>query len=261
MAVGPGRDLDAIAAALRLAGFVAADDEAAELEAHAGGDPDRIESALARRLLGEPLAWITGRVSFCGIELRVDPGVYVPRWQSEPLARRAAARLPARGVAVDLCTGCGALAAVLRSLRPEARVVATEREPVAVACAASNGVEVYAGDLLAPLPRELSGAVDVVVGIVPYVPTGSLALLARDTLSFESADAYDGGPEGIDTLLSVISGAPVLLRDGGALLLELGGDQAELLAGPLRSHGFLGVEVLRDDDGDVRGVEATFRAT
>ena len=71
---------------------MAADEEAGELVARAGRDAVLLESMVGRRLTGEPLAWITGTAAFCGMALAVDPGVYVPRWQSEPLARRAVAR-------------------------------------------------------------------------------------------------------------------------------------------------------------------------
>jgi release factor glutamine methyltransferase len=210
-----------------------------------------------RRLTGEPLAWITGRVSFCGLELRVEPGVYVPRWQTEALAERAAERLPPTGVAVDLCTGSGALARVLADRRPGARVMATDVDERAVACARANGVAAYRGDLFDPLPVGVRGQVDVVVGVVPYVPTPALPLLQRDTLAFESPRSYDGGPDGARLLRGAVAGAADFLRDGGALLLELGGGQADLLTGDLAGHGFVGVSVLVDEDGDVRGVEAT----
>src|SRR5256714_12490072 len=78
----------ALTARLSRAGFIAAEEEADELLACAGGDTYRLDALVGRRLAGEPLAWIIGRVSFCGLEIRVDPGVYVPRWQSELLARR-----------------------------------------------------------------------------------------------------------------------------------------------------------------------------
>src|ERR1700724_4140318 len=111
-------DSTTLAAVLSRAGFIAAQEEADELLASAAGDVELLDSLVARRLTGEPLAWITGRISFCGLEIRVDPGVYVPRWQSEPLARRAVERLPATGVAIDLCTGSGAIARVLSAERP-----------------------------------------------------------------------------------------------------------------------------------------------
>ncbi len=216
-----------------------------------------LASLVGRRLRGEPLAWITGSAVFCGLEIRVDPGVYVPRWQSEPLARRAGARLPPRGVAVDLCTGTGAIARTLLAERPNARVVASDIDERAVTCAAANGVEVYRGDLFAPLPRGLEGHVDVVVSVAPYVPTPSLSLLPRDTFTFEPTLSYDGGEDGADILRRIVRESPRFLRRGGALLLELGGEEADTLHGELAGHGFDDVEVLWDEDGDVRGVSAT----
>ena len=247
----------AVASRLAAAGFIAADDEAEQLSASAAHDGRRLESLLRRRLTGEPLAWITGRVSFCGLDIRVDPGVYVPRWQSEALARRAAARLPETGTAIDLCTGTGAVARTLIAARPAARVVASDLDAKAVACAAANGVDAYHGDLFAPLPRELEACVDVVVGVVPYVPTPALATLQRDTFSFESTLAYDGGVDGTAILRRVLRDSPRFLRRGGVLLLELGGAQPDLLSGDLAHHGYDDVGVLVDADGDVRGIEAT----
>ena len=250
---------DSLADLLARAGFIAAEDEADQLIARAAGDGALLDALVARRLTGEPLAWITGGVSFCGVAVRVDPGVYVPRWQTERLARRAAARLPARGVAVDLCTGSGAVACALSALRPRARVVATDVDPAAVECARGNGVEAYRGDLFAPLPDELRGRVDVVVAVVPYVPAAELPLLQRDTFTFESTLAYDGGRDGTDVLRRVIGEAPRFLEHGGAILLELGGPQARLLGDDLARLGYADVRVITDEDGDTRGLEATLR--
>jgi release factor glutamine methyltransferase len=238
-------------------GFVAAEEEADELLARAAGDAALLETLVERRLTGEPLAWITGSVVFCDLEIRVDPGVYVPRWQSEQLARRAAARLPAAGSAIDLCTGSGAIARTLMTYRPGARVVACDLDERAVACARSNSVEAYHGDLFEPLPDALRGCADVVVGVVPYVPTPELAFLQRDTFAFESALSYDGGEDGTRYLRRVLSEARRFLRPGGALLLELGGEQAAALEADLARLGYVDRTVLVDEDGDVRGIEAT----
>ena len=256
-------DRAALAELLAGAGFVAADEEAGELIARAAGDAELLDGLVARRLTGEPLAWITGSVAFCGLQIRVDPGVYVPRSQSEQLALRAAERLPESGTAIDLCTGSGAIAATIAARRPAARVVASDLDPRAVACARANGVEALCGDLFAPFPRTLEGRVDMVVGVVPYVPTGELALLQRDTLTFESPLSYDGGADGAHLLRRVLADSPRFLRPGGALLLELGGEQPEALAGDLARLDYTDVRTLVDEDGDVRGTEATFtpRAT
>lgn len=263
-------DLASLTALLARNGFVAAEEEAAELLEYAasasdaarlatlsrapGIDPARLEAAIERRLTGEPLAWITGSAPFCGLTVVVAPGVYVPRWQTELLAERGRQLLTADGIAIDLCTGCGAVAAVLAT--SGARVVATDVEPVAVACALANGVEAHAGDLFAPLDPALHGTVDVVTGVVPYVPTPELHLLQRDTFTFETPVAYDGGPDGCAFLRRAIEGAAAFLRPGGTLLLELGGDQAALVAPDLSAAGFAPASLLLDEDGDLRGIEA-----
>ncbi|TME81503.1 MAG: HemK family protein methyltransferase [Chloroflexi bacterium] len=252
-----GHDPATLAAILSGAGFIAAEEETAELLECAAGDDERLDALIARRLTGEPLAWITGRISFCNLEIRVDPGVYVPRWHSEALARRAAQRLRRNGTAVDICTGSGAIARTLMSRRPAARIVASDIDPRAVACATANGVEAYLGDLLTPLPRTLEGRVDVVVGVVPYVPTPGLPLLQRDTFAFESPLAYDGGHDGIEILRRVLTDARRFLKRGGALLLELGGAQDRALRPDLARLGYTDVSVLHDEEGDVRGIEAT----
>jgi len=249
-------DHAAISATLSRAGCLASDEEATELIAAAAGDPDRLAAFVERRVSGEPTAWIVGRVRFCGLEVRVDPGVYVPRWQSEPLAERAATLLPEDGVAIDVGTGSGALAVVLRAHRPGARVIGTDTDPAAVACARANGVEAHLGDLLDPVPNALLDRVDVVTGVVPYVPTNQLHLLARDVLAFEPRAALDGGPDGMRHLARVAEAAPAWLRPGGALLLELGGDQGDELGRRCRQLGFVDISIVWDEDGDVRALVA-----
>jgi release factor glutamine methyltransferase len=247
-------DVPTVARVLSGAGCLAPFEEAEELLEAAAGDPVALEALLARRTSGEPLAWLTGRVIFCGITLMVDEGVYVPRWQTEPLAVRAASLLPPRGVAVDLCTGAGAVAATLGRRQPTARVLATELEPSAVRCARRNGVEVFEGFLDDPLPREFGSLVDVMTAVVPYVPTESLHLLPRDVQAFEPRLALDGGPGGTKFLSEVALRSTHWLRPGGWLLLELGGDQVESIGNLLGEIGFDQPDTMADEDGDPRAI-------
>lgn len=237
-------------------GSVDPEAEAAALLEAASGGAGAIDDLVARRLRGEPLAWIAGPVRFCGIRVRVDPGVFVPRPHTEPLARRAVELLPEDGVAVDLCTGSGAVAAVLRSARPNATVLGTDLDPAAVACARGNGVDALLGDLDEPIPSEVRGRVDVVTAVVPYVPTGELHLLPRDVLEHEPLRALDGGPGGTATLVRAVAAAGRLLGRGGVVLLELGGDQADEIARTLAEADVSEIRVLRDEDGRDRGIEA-----
>jgi release factor glutamine methyltransferase len=114
-----------------------------------------------------------------------------------------------------------------------------------------------------PLPADLvgravqgeaTGQVDVVTAVPPYVPSGELHLLPRDVLAHEPRAALDGGADGTLLLQQAAVEGALLLRPGGSLLLELGGDEAELLGPVLSDAGYSDVEVLLDEDGDTRGV-------
>lgn len=242
--------------ALAAAGCVAPAEEAEELLRAAGAGAGVLDELIARRQRGEPLAWIVGSVDFCGIRVRVDPSVYVPRAHTEALARRAASLLPADGVAVDLCTGSGAVAAVMRAARPDATVLATDRDPAAIACARSNGLTAFLGDLDEPLPSSLEERVDVMTAVVPYVPTEELHLLPRDVVAYEPRHALDGGPAGTTFLERVAELSVRWLRPGGRLLLELGGDQARAMARTMSVVGLSKRRVHRDADGRDRAIEA-----
>jgi release factor glutamine methyltransferase len=246
---------------LRAAGFVAAEEEAADLIAAAGGDSRLLQTLLSRREFGEPLAWITGSLVFCGHRLHIEPGIFVPRLQSEELAMRASRLLTVSkgGTAADLCTGAGAVAEHLQASVRGARVVGVDNDLKAVVCAARNGVRVVAGDLGAPL-RAATGRFDVVTAIAPYVPTAQLARLPRDVLEHEPRSALDGGPDGLDVVRRVVADASQLLRRGGWLLVEIGGDQDGALVAELDEHGFGRPATWYDEDGDLRGLSASLVA-
>lgn len=235
---------------LAAAGCVAPDEEAAELLA-AAPDEDTLADWVARREAGEPLAWVTGVMQFCGRPLAVDHGVYVPRPQTEELARRAAAVLVPAGRAADLCTGAGAVAAHLAAEVPGAVVVGVDIDPRAVRCARRNGVRGAVGDLDLGL---CSAAFDVVTAVAPYVPTAALAFLPSDVLRYEPRRALDGGADGLDLVRRVVAGAARLLRPGGWLLLEIGAEQDRTLRPSLATNGFGSIVTWSDEDGDLRGV-------
>jgi release factor glutamine methyltransferase len=207
-----------------------------------------------RRLTGEPLAWITGETVFCGLTVAIQPGVFVPRWQSEPLAVLAAQLLPPEGIGVDLCTGSGAVAMVMQAARPGASVVATEVDGTAARCARHNGVTVVTGDLDEPLPEAMASRVDVMTGVLPYVPTEALRFLPRDVQGFEPPVALDGGPGGMTIVSRAIRRSPRWVRLGGWLLLEIGGDQVVGAREAFTASGYGDVDALEDGDGDVRGI-------
>ena len=242
---------------LRAAGCVAAQEEADELLA---GVPDTatLQKWVSRREAGEPLAWITGTVRFCGHRVRVDPGVYVPRIQSEELAGRAASLLPTHGWAVDLCTGSGAIAVHLMAAVPTASVIGVDFDLRSAICARGNGVRAVVADLARPLRAR---SFDVVTAVAPYVPTGDLHLLPADVQRYEPRRSLDGGHDGLDLVRRIVTSAARILRPGGWLLTELGGDQQDTLGPALAASGFALVHPWFDEDGDLRGVAAQAAGT
>lgn len=245
----------AVVERLSRAGCVAPDDEADELLATAP-DRDTLGAWVARREQGEPLAWITGTIRFAGVTVAVDPGVYVPRHQTEELARRAAGLLRAGQTAADLCTGCGAVAAYLRASVPEASVVAVDLDPRAARCARRNRVPTVRGDLGHPLRP---GRFDLVTAVPPYVPSGEMRFLPADVQRYEPLTALDGGDRGVSVLRRVVGSAAHLLRPGGHLLVELGGDQDRVVAADLAAAGFVEPVPWDDEEGDRRGLTVTRR--
>ena len=247
---------EAVVRRLAAAGCVRPEDEATALRT-AAPDQATLAAWVVRREQGEPLAWITGTTLFCGHTLHVEPGVYVPRPQTEELARRAATILGAGGLrAADLCTGAGAIAVHLRAAVPTASVMGVDVDPGAVRCARRNGIPAIVDDVGHALR---AGAFDLVTAVPPYVPTAQLALLPSDVQRFEPRRALDGGPDGLDVARRIVASAARLLRPGGWLLLEVGADQDRVLEPALDAAGFGAVSTWADDDGDLRGLVARTR--
>jgi release factor glutamine methyltransferase len=251
--------------ALRTAGCVFAEDEAAVL-AGAATDPAALARLVARRAAGEPLEQVVGYADFCGVRVKLRPGVFVPRVRSELLVRTAAAHITARtgqagAVVVDMCCGSGALGLALRHLRPEIRLHAADIDPVAVACARDNlgpvaeHGGVHQGDLFAALPPL---RIDVLIANVPYVATHHLPLLPAEARDHEPRTALDGGGDGLDVFRAVVAAAPHWLTPGGMLLSEITGAQIGSATAAVRDAG-LHPAVVRDDDLDATVVTAVRR--
>ena len=238
-----------MASRLRAAGCVFAEDEAALILA----DGRDIESLVVRRERGEPLAHVLGWVSFGGLTIEIDPGVFVPRPQTEALAVHAAALAPS--VALDLFAGAGAIASVVAARNRGARVVAAEL--VVEECLRGNalryGFEVVTADVDDGVPAELEGTVDVLTANVPYVPTGALQYVPHDG---EPRAALDGGDDGLDWTRRLVDVAPRWLRPGGVLLTECAADQIPHLP---RSRDLSEPEVVAS--GAENGVCVSYRRT
>lgn len=216
-----------------------------------GATADRFEALVARRVAGEPVAYLTGRRGFRHLELQVTPDTLVPRPETELLVELALERLPVdRELRIaDLGTGSGAIALALASERPRASVVATDASAAALAVARANAdalgignVGFREGDWLAPLHGE---RFDLVASNPPYIAEGDPHLEAGD-LRFEPAMALSSGSDGLDAIRRIVAGAPAHLQPGGWLLLEHGWEQGAAVRALLSAAGFDTVATARD---------------
>lgn len=219
---------------LRAAGCVFAEDEAALLEA----DGRPLEQLVRRREAGEPLEVILGWVSFAGIRVLLDPGVFVPRQRTAHLAEQAAKRTQPGDVVVDLCCGSGAIGAAIQSAVPGAEVHAADIDPVAVANARRNLSRVHEGDLFAALPTTLMGRVDILVVNAPYVPTDKIALMPREARDFEPLITLDGGQDGAAMHRRIAAECAPWLAHRARVLVETSRAHAHLTASAFEEHGF-----------------------
>lgn len=209
----------------------------------------QFDALLARRLAGEPLAYLLGSAYFAGLEFVVSPAVLIPRPETEVLVTQAQRRVQERmsGTAapriVDLGTGAGIVAISLARLCPSARVTAVDISAAALAVARVNAqrhgaaIRFLQGDWYAPLGEE---RFDLIVSNPPYVADGD-PHLQQNGLPFEPQLALtDGvaGGDGLACIRSVVAGAQRHLLPGGWLLIEHGFDQAVEASSLLRSAGF-----------------------
>jgi len=235
---------------LRRAGCVFAEDEAAVLTETAV-DAAELEEFTARRVGGEPLEQVLGWVEFAGLRIAVGPGVFVPRRRTELVARLAAEYTPATGSVVDLCCGVGAIAAAVAFARPDAVVIGSDIDPVAVAYASRTLARFHAKALVSDmdegLPASLRHAVDVVTACPPYVPTDEIRLMPREAREHEPTIALDGGADGTVAQRRVFEAAARLLRPGGVVVVETSDHLVEATVTAARRVGLDG-SVVRDND-------------
>jgi len=212
---------------------------------------------LRRRQSGEPVAYLTHRREFFGLELKINHHVLVPRPETETLvqcvldvlADNSAARI------ADLGTGSGAVALALASQKPQARIVATDASSDALALARENAerlgidnVTFMAGDWLVPL----SGLTfDLIASNPPYIAEDD-PHLSRDGVRFEPKPALVSGKDGLDAIRQLVTESPACLETGGWLMIEHGFDQGEAVRGLFTEVGFIDVVTHRDLGGNER---------
>jgi release factor glutamine methyltransferase len=227
-----------------------------------------------RRGAGEPTQYILGEQEFWSIPFRVEPGVLIPRPETELVveeALAAARRLEevhgAEIRIVDVGTGTGCIAVALARELPAAQIIATDVEAVPIRLARENALTAGVADRVRVVVADGLSGVDlglgpfhVVVSNPPYIPDGDFDGLMPSVRDHEPRVALTAGPEGLDVLQRLVAScaAPEILVPGGALVLEISDDaQAQKVHRLCDAHGFDAVRIRQDYSGLSRVVVAT----
>ncbi|MDR5013857.1 peptide chain release factor N(5)-glutamine methyltransferase [Aeromonas veronii] len=214
-----------------------------------------LQTWLARRLNGEPIAHLVGEREFWSLPLKVSPATLIPRPDTEVLVEQALTRIPQGPCAVlDLGTGTGAIALALKSERPEIDVWAVDRMVDAAALARENSaalglpIEVRDGSWFEPLgepDHDNTPRFAVIVSNPPYID-GADPHLEQGDVRFEPRSALVADDAGLADIRHIVAHAPAYLLADGWLLLEHGWDQGEAVRQLLRDGGYREVATVRD---------------
>ena len=217
----------------------------------------QFDSALKRRIAGEPLAYITGTRGFWDMDLQVTPDVLIPRPDTECLVEQALQRIPpdASWLIADMGTGSGAIALALAHERPQCEIVATDLSMAALVIAEKNArlqgtknICFAAGSWFQPIKNRLF---EMIVCNPPYIPAGDPHLKQSD-LPAEPEHALISGVDGLDAIRQIISGSVLHMKPGGYLLLEHGYDQASAVNELLQHAGYKKIFTQKDYGGNDR---------
>ena len=234
-----------------LLGYVMGGEEPDPDEKISDEDAATFEALVARRATGEPIPLITGYADFRGLELKVVPGVFIPRDSTEFLAEQAIRRLRKRKapVHVDLATGLGTVALSVADEVPGATVYGTDLSSEATGLARRNarrlGLDAHfvTGDLFQRIPGSLRGTVDVITMHPPYVARDEIQDLPDEIREWEPVHTLtDQSDDGLGLVRRTVEEAPRWLRPKGWLLMETDPDRARELRKVFVQGGFRDVE-------------------
>ncbi len=220
----------------------------------------RARDHLARRLGGEPVSRILGRREFYGRDFIVTPATLDPRPDTETVVETVLGLLSGTSSPriLDLGTGSGAILVTILCEIGSAMGTGTDRSAAALAVACDNarrlGVGARATFLVADWLAGIEGRFDLIVSNPPYIRRGAIATLEIEVRDHDPLEALDGGADGLDAYRQIAAGAASVVAPGGALVLEIGGEQAGAVTGIFGEHGYFCEKVARDLAGRDRVV-------
>ena len=227
-----------------------------------GEELAKFKALIQRRARREPVAYILGVKEFYGRPFAVEPGVFIPRPETEILVQLALESLPEGEPRVlDLCSGSGAVGVSIAAERPGAQVDLVEIAQAAADAAGRNGarhaagrVRVFCGDLFAALPEPARYA--AVTANPPYIASGDKGSLAPEIVDHEPHQALFGGDDGLEVMKRILGSVGEWLLPGGFFGTELDPPQAQLVVDLCARAGLREARVIKDLAGLERHVVA-----
>lgn len=233
---------------------------------------ERLQGYIRKRLEGIPLAYITGRQSFLGLDLLAGPEAMIPRRETEIVGRaaiEAARELAAqRGEirVVDLCTGSGNLALAVAWYESQSRVTGVDLSEEAVCLARRNAdylqvddrVDFVCGDLFTPLDSpEYLDRLDLLICNPPYISSAHVDRMPEEIRGHEPRLAFDGGPYGVGVISRLVREGQRFLKPGSYLCFEVGLGQGLFASQMVRKNSaYSSVETFPDEQGEIRCIRA-----
>jgi release factor glutamine methyltransferase len=218
----------------------------------------KMRELVQRRATLEPVAYLVGFREFFGLDFEVQPGVFIPRPDTETLVITAldiASEIETPRI-LDVCTGSACIPVSIAANCQASRLTAVELDPQVFEVASRNiqrhemesRIELLQGDLLAPLSADAK--FDVITSNPPYITDSEMESLPPDVRNHEPHLALQAGPDGLDVVRRLIPDANQFLVDGGALLLEIAAEQAEAVVALFEVAGTYEPAQIAHDLGD-----------
>ncbi len=228
-----------------------------------------VRQMVDRRIQGEPVPYITGTWEFYGVPLEITRDALIPRNDTEVLVKAAIALFEGRNGTpriLDLCAGSGCVGVAMGVHMPGAKVVMVDNSPRALSLCRrnieKNGLDIRVICVQADVtenPPMLLGSFDLITCNAPYIPTAELATLDSSVKDYEPIEALDGGEDGLDIIRPVIRLWKSVLKDNGAIMLEIGEGQAPAVRKLLEDAGFTSIYALKDTGGTDRVMAARLK--
>jgi len=232
----------------------------------------KLNELIQKRVSGIPLAHLTGRQKFMGIDFLIDHNALIPRKETEILGYAVLSKIKEFAFnqpmvkVIDVCTGMGNLALAFAEHETKTNVLATDISEEAIQLAHKNRVllaledkvSLFTGDMLAPFQNDgLSNSIDIITCNPPYISNGKLEKMPEEIIRYEPKLAFNGGPFGLNIIFRLLKESVPFIKNKGWLCFELGLGQGEGIIKIMQRNKHFGkIETGHDEIGNIRTILA-----